>query len=141
MPDTPTSGDCILWTGAVSGSGYGNVWHNGRNIGAHRLAWEQVHGPVPDGLFVCHTCDTPLCINTDHLFLGTPKDNSQDMSRKGRWVNQNVDKPRCVHGHEFTPENTYCYSGKRGCVECRRRHAREHYRRIHGLSTNHLPAR
>lgn len=135
------AGDCILWTGAVSGDGYGNTWHNGRNIGAHRLAWEEVHGPIPSGLFVCHTCDVPLCINVDHLFLGTPKDNSQDMARKGRWHNQNVDKSHCVHGHEFTPENTYHHRGKRRCVECGRRTSREFYRQKYGRPTNQSPTK
>jgi hypothetical protein len=132
MPD-----DCILWTGAVSSNGYGNAWHNGHNTSAHRAVWERTFGPIPGGLFVCHACDIPLCINVDHLFLGTSKANTYDMLRKGRGRgNGNEDKTHCEHGHEFTSENTYSYSGKRACVECRRRWAREHYRRAHGLPTN-----
>ncbi len=57
---------------------------NGRRLIASRAAWEMVNGPIPTGMFACHHCDNPPCVRPDHLFLGTPKDNTEDMLRKGR---------------------------------------------------------
>ena len=112
---------CIEFVGARTSAGYGNVWYDGRNWGAHRLTWFLVHGPIPEGMFVMHICDNPPCINIDHLMLGTPGDNSRDMARKGRWGNQNRDKIVCIHGHQLDEANTYVNkrNGKRGCRTCR----------------------
>jgi len=57
---------------------------NGRQIGGHKFSWELHNGPVPEGLFVLHKCDNTMCVNPDHLFLGTTQDNSDDMVSKGR---------------------------------------------------------
>lgn len=83
MPE-PNSG-CQLWLRQVDRKGYGCVSVGGnRSLLAHRVAYELIHGAIPAGVFVCHKCDVPSCINVDHLFLGTPKDNMVDMVRKGR---------------------------------------------------------
>jgi hypothetical protein len=75
--------DCWPWTGPRV-SGYGVLWRNGNNYGAHRVAWELANGPIPDGMFICHRCDNPPCCNPAHLFLGTQADNDADRTVKGR---------------------------------------------------------
>lgn len=79
-------GSCLLWTGSRYPNGYGRIGYQGRDRMAHRLAYELHHGPIPDGLYVCHHCDTPNCIEPSHLFVGTQADNLDDMRRKGRWA-------------------------------------------------------
>lgn len=77
--------NCIIWTGIKWAQGrYGLDRLNGKNMGAHRAAWIRVNGVIPDGLIVCHKCDNGLCVNVEHLFLGTHRDNMQDCKRKGR---------------------------------------------------------
>ncbi len=79
---------CWLWTGArIEGMGYGILRRGTRNEGtilAHRLSWELSYGFIPKKMQVCHKCDNPICINPDHLFLGTQYDNIQDMISKSR---------------------------------------------------------
>ncbi len=77
---------CMEFTGALDGSRYGIVWKDSRNRGAHILTYEYYNGPFPDFLCVLHKCDNPPCCNPSHLFLGTKKDNFDDMVSKGRDV-------------------------------------------------------
>jgi hypothetical protein len=78
------AGECWLWEGTGVPAGYGTISIGGIRQYTHRVAWQFAHGPIPAGMLVCHTCDNPRCVREDHLFLGTVKDNSQDMLRKGR---------------------------------------------------------
>lgn len=78
------SGDCWEWTAGVTPDGYGKMRIEGVDRLAHRIAWEEFVGPIPDELWVLHRCDNPPCCNPDHLWLGTHLDNMQDMARKGR---------------------------------------------------------
>lgn len=75
---------CWIWTTGKFKDGYGQYWADGRGISAHRYSWMKVYGEIPDGLFVCHTCDNPPCVNPLHMFLGTLQENTRDMKVKGR---------------------------------------------------------
>lgn len=84
-----TESGCWIWLGALLRGGYGVLGYGGeRAFKAHRLAWILFRGPIPKGMCVCHQCDVRCCVNPEHLFLGTYKENHQDMMRKGRFVHK-----------------------------------------------------
>lgn len=74
---------CWPWTKGKARHGYGKATYQGRTVTAHRLAWELVNGPIPEGKYICHSCDNPPCCNPAHLWLGTAMDNQADAKAKG----------------------------------------------------------
>lgn len=94
---TPT---CWLWGASLKPNGYGQFSIKRKQRLSHRVAWELTHGPIPDGIMVCHSCDNPRCVNPDHLFLGTHSANMIDRAAKGR-----ANLPRGQkHGLSLHPE-------------------------------------
>lgn len=83
MPGDPPD-HCWIWTGRRNMHNYGTFTVKGKPYGAHRVAYEVFVGPIPDGLYVCHHCDNPPCVNPKHLHVGTAKDNHADMDSRGR---------------------------------------------------------
>lgn len=94
------SNGCWLWKGALNESGYGRFGIGGdsnKDWLAHRVSWVISFGSIPDGMFICHHCDTPSCVNPAHLFLGTGKDNHEDAVKKGRKLVNTLDYWRKRH--------------------------------------------
>lgn len=94
----PNSG-CWIWLGKMF-SGYGQMGHRF----AHRVSFEKHKGSIPRGIYVCHSCDVKICVNPDHLFLGTQKVNLQDMASKGRGVGNSKTPGHLRCKAKLTPE-------------------------------------
>ena len=125
-PWSPPAGKCDLWEGPTKTVGYGYLWLGSRTndthtqVYVHRLVWMQDNGPIPKELVVRHLCDNRLCINLDHLLLGTQGDNIRDMHMTGTAYKPEP-KQACPSGHPYTPENSYQRrDGYVNCVQCNR---------------------
>ena len=116
--DIQSSG-CWLWTRATWGNNhYGCVKFQGRALSAHRLAYELAKGPIPAALKVLHICDIPRCVNPDHLFIGTQRENMLDCKAKGRTRNGHSYATHCKRGHAFDEVNTRFDGRGRQCRTC-----------------------
>ena len=127
----PMSG-CHLWIGAIVRNGYGRLRANGGVMLAHRVAWSLAKGAIPAGKMVLHKCDTPPCVNVDHLYIGDYLMNARDKIARGR--DHNARKTHCPRGHKYTTANTYEYKDHinrrcRACAAARIRAARAMSRR------------
>lgn len=114
--------NCWLWTGAFFETGYGALsGENRKALRAHRFSY-LLHNPDKDmtNLLVCHSCDNPKCVNPSHLFLGTSKENSQDMIKKSRHGRKPEFRPFCPKGHSYLGDNLYyTSSGHQACRGCK----------------------
>ena len=92
---------CWIWNASTRSNGYGKFRVKGMYWGAHRFSFFMFIGPVPHDLFVCHSCDNKSCVNPDHLWLGSNKDNLDDAVRKGLH-GKNLKRGETQHASIFT---------------------------------------
>lgn len=109
------SGDCWLWTAALDRHGYGAFRTGGRHRLAHRVAYELVIGPIPEGLDLDHLCRVHDCVNPAHLEPVTRREN---LARGVGFIAREIRTTHCPRGHEYSPENTYVATGSRNCRRC-----------------------
>lgn len=128
--------DCWQWRGAIGTDGYGKVWVEGQNRSVHRVVWEHLNGPLPDGLLLDHLCHTRdlacpggrddrhrACANPFH---SEPTTNKENLLRGRSASALNARKTHCIHGHPFDLLNTGVASDGRFCRTCARRSTRAH---------------
>jgi hypothetical protein len=104
-PGFGPNGDCWRYTGGLC-SGYGHITIQKKTVKAHRFSYELHCGPIPEGMVICHKCDTPACVNPDNLFIGTPRQNIDDMLAKDRQL-KGTDNPKAKLTDEQVREMRY----------------------------------
>lgn len=135
----PQANGCHLWTGAKAGRGYGvfgvgsRLDGSRRQVYAHRWSYVRAHGPIPEGLTVDHLCNTPACVNPEHMVLATQYENSM----RGTCVAAvNKRKTHCPAGHAYDKQNTYIdATGGRHCRACGRASAHRRWLKKKGRAS------
>lgn len=126
---------CWDWRGTATKKGYGSIYRNGKRTMAHRAAYEEWVGPIPEGLEIDHLCRRPCCVNPLHL---EPVTRSVNQRRGTGFAASHAAQTHCKRGHEFTESNTYVSSrGERICRKCK---AAKEYGRRHGLTIDEAVA-
>ena len=127
LSNVDSSSGCWIWQAYCDAAGYGYLTIGGKNRRAHRVSFEEFRGPIPDGLQLDHLCRNRGCINPDHLEAVTADENNR---RSHSPSAVNAQKTSCIHGHEFSPENTYITpDGNRACRACVARASRDYKQR------------
>lgn len=128
----PAGNGCLEWVGSRNSDGYGNFWIGSKCEKAHRAAWILKAGSIPDNLQVLHSCDNPSCVNTEHLRLGTIRDNMADKMRRGR--HHTAKRQTCSRGHFYEKTGVQFFRQRHGgigrvCKECHKQRGKEAYAR------------
>lgn len=121
-----TTGDCWLWRGSRNTKGYGSFRVGNKTLTVHRIAYELLIGPIPDGLTLDHLCRNPVCVNPNHLEPLTGRENTL---RGDNPPARNARKTHCPQGHPYDLLNTYIFGhGYRDCRACRKERGRRRRR-------------
>jgi len=97
-----TESGCWIWVGSISKSGYGRIKVNKKTSAAHRVSYELHKEEIREGMYICHTCDNPSCVNPNHLYQGTAKQNTLDMLIRNRAANRrNENHPNVKYSNEL----------------------------------------
>ena len=123
---------CWNWTATKTKGDYGQFRVNNKMVRSHRFSYELFKGKIPDGFTLDHLCRNPSCVNPDHLEVVTMKEN---ILRGTSFSAINARKTHCIHGHEFTPKNTYFIRTGKGCRICQRDKIRK-YQSLHRKETS-----
>jgi len=138
------SRNCWEWLGAKNTNGYGRFYDGDKMALAHRYSWELVNGSIPEGMYICHHCDNRSCVNPDHLFLGTAKDNMQDAERKGRIAHakgEKIGSSKLTEEQVLNIRNEYQFLGENNSLVLAKEYGVSHVcilNIVNGISWKHL---